>query len=56
MVKVSIRVHSAAAHFDVAVLAAEPEQALSLIRAGYRTSNVQLKLWTDLEHGGDAMA
>jgi hypothetical protein len=56
MVKVSMRVHSGAAHFEVAVLADSPEQALSLIRARYRTSNVRLKLWTDLEQGGDAMA
>ncbi len=56
MVKVSIGVHSGAAHLDAAVLADSPEQALSLIGARYRTSNVRLKLWTDLEQGGDAMA
>ena len=56
MVKVPIRVHSGAAHFDVAVLADSLEQALSIIRARYRTSTVRLKLWTDLEQGGDAMA
>jgi hypothetical protein len=56
MVKVLIRVRSGAAHFDVAVLADSPEQALSLITARYRTSDVRLKLSTDLEQGGDAMA
>ena len=55
MVKVSIRVHSGAAHFDVAVLADSPEQAINLIRARYRTSDVRLKLWTALEQGGDTM-
>ena len=55
MVKVSIRVHGGAAHFDMAVLADSPEQDISLIRARYRTSDVRLKLWTTLEQGGDAM-
>jgi hypothetical protein len=55
MAKVSIRAHSGAAHFDVAVLAESPKQTLSHIRARYRTSDVRLRLWTDLEQGGDAM-
>ena len=48
MAKVSIRVHSGAARFDVAVVADSPEQAVSLIRGRYRTSNVRLRPWTSL--------
>jgi hypothetical protein len=55
MAKVSIRVHSGAVHFDVTVLADTPEQALSFIRARYRTSDFRLKLSTDLEQRGGAM-
>ena len=55
MAKVLITVHSGAARFDVAVLAHSPEQALSLIGSRYRTSDVRLKLWTDLEQGGDEL-
>ena len=55
MMRVSIRVRSGAARFEVAVLADSPEQALSIITARYRTSDVRLKLSTELEQGGDAM-
>jgi hypothetical protein len=54
MARVLITVHSGAARFDVAVLANSPE-ALSLIGARYRMSDVRLKLWTDLEQGGDEL-
>ena len=43
MAKVSIRVQSGAARFDVAVVADSPEQAISLIRGRYRTSDVRLR-------------
>ena len=42
MVKVSIRVQSGAARFDVAVMADSVEQAISLIRERYRTSDVRV--------------
>jgi hypothetical protein len=48
MVKVSIRVHSGAARFDVAVLAESAEQAVVLVRARYRTSRVRVRSLADL--------
>ena len=48
MMKVSIRVHSGTARFDVAVTADSPEQALSLVRERYRTSEVRLRTSTSL--------
>ncbi|HEY6582229.1 MAG TPA: hypothetical protein VIZ60_14010 [Rubrobacter sp.] len=43
MAKVSIRVQSGAARFDVAVVADSEEQAISLVRERYRTSDVRVR-------------
>ena len=43
MAKVSIRVQSGAARFDVAILADSEEQAISLVRERYRTSDVRVR-------------
>jgi hypothetical protein len=48
MAKVSIRVQSGAARFDVAVVADSVEQTVSLVRGRYRTSNVRVKSRTGL--------
>jgi len=46
MAKVSIRVQSGAARFDVAVVADSREQAISLVRERYRTSDVRVRSLT----------
>jgi len=43
MAKVSIRVHRGTARFDVAVVADSEEQAISLVRERYRTSDVRVR-------------
>ena len=43
MAKVSIRVRSGASRFDVAVVADSVEQAVSLVRERYRTSDVRVR-------------
>ena len=48
MAKVSIRVQSGAARFDVAILADSEEQAISLVRERYRTSDVRVRSLTGL--------
>ena len=49
MVKVSIRVQSGAARFDVAVVAESAEQAVRLVRGRYLTSDVLVKAPTSPE-------
>ena len=49
MAKVSIRVQCGAARFDMAVMADSEEQAISLIRERYRTSDVRVRFLTGLE-------
>jgi hypothetical protein len=48
MAKVSIRVRSGAARFDVAILADSVEQAISLVRGRYRTGDVRVRSLTGL--------
>jgi hypothetical protein len=48
MVKVSIRVHSGAARFDVAVLANSTQQAVGLVRRRYRNCDVRVRSLTGL--------
>jgi hypothetical protein len=48
MAKVSIRVQSGAARFDVAVVADSEEQAISFVRKCYSTSDVRVRLLTGL--------
>jgi hypothetical protein len=43
MVKVSIRVQSGAARFDVAVMADSAQQAVGLLRRRYRNSDVRVR-------------
>jgi len=43
MAKVSIRVHSGAARFDVAVLADSAQQAVSLVRERYCNCEVRVR-------------
>ena len=54
MVKVSIRVHSGAARFDVAVLADSAQQAIGLVRRRYRNCDVRVRSLSDLaDFSGD---
>jgi len=48
VLKVSIRVQSGAARFDVAVLAENVEHAMSLVGTRYRTTNVRVRTMTGL--------
>jgi len=43
MAKVSIRVQSGAARFEVAVLADSAQQAVGLVKGRYRTSDVRVR-------------
>jgi hypothetical protein len=47
--KVSIRVQSGAARFDVAIVADSEEQAIVLVRERYRTGDVRVKSLIGLE-------
>ena len=48
MAKVSIRVHSGAARFDVVVLADSAQQAVGLVRRRYRNCDVRVRSLSDL--------
>jgi len=48
MVKVSIRVHSGAARFDVALVGDSLQQALGLITERYGNSDVRVRFPSDL--------